>query len=304
MRLLPEEEEAPSTSVPTFSTWELDFSSRPILDARGKKRWELLICSPDRSWVYSKWFPNNRINSTQLKAALQEIIEAEGAVKPQTVRFFRGQMQTIISRALADLDIKPVPSRRCFSLIGLLEERLETVYKRAAGYSDKATSLFTLDLGPPQDLPDALRGESWLFVQLPLGLLREELRAVDTRQTFGANFALASAGLADLPDDTPIPGVAVYSRRAVPLAAWTSGLEVANVAADADRACLVLETGVNQRWRYGNYQRTPENTADARAWEAAKIAARGLHFLVVQADEEADTSAGLWLLQARELPKI
>lgn len=31
---------------------------------------------------------------------------------------------------------------------------------------------------------------------------------------------------------------------------------------------------------------------------------RGLHFLVVQADEEADTSAGLWLLQARELPKI
>ena len=69
----------------------------------------------------------------------------------------------------------------------------------------------------------------------------------------------------------------MYSRRAVPLAAWTSGLEVANVAADADRACLVLETGVNQRWRYGNYQRTPENTADARAWESAKIAARCAH---------------------------
>lgn len=69
-------------------------------------------------------------------------------------------------------------------------------------------------------------------------------------------------------------GVAVYSRRAMPLAAWTSGLELANVSADADRACLVLETGVNQRWRYGNYQRTPKNTADARAWEAAKIAVR------------------------------
>ena len=27
-------------------------------------------------------------------------------------------MQTIISRALTDLDIKPVPSRRCFALIG------------------------------------------------------------------------------------------------------------------------------------------------------------------------------------------
>ncbi len=91
------------------------------------------------------------------------------------------------------------------------------MYKRAAGYSDKATSLFTLDLGPPQDLPDALRGESWLFVQLPLGLLREELRAVDTRQTFGANFALASAGLADLPDDTPVPGALPVSMLYRPL---------------------------------------------------------------------------------------
>ena len=63
---LSEEEEAPSTSVPAFDSWELDFSSRPILDARGKKRWELLICSPDGSWVYSKWFPNNKINSTQV----------------------------------------------------------------------------------------------------------------------------------------------------------------------------------------------------------------------------------------------
>lgn len=58
--------EASTTEVPTSDIWELDFSSRPILDSRGKKRWELLITSPDRSWVYSKWFPNNKINSTQV----------------------------------------------------------------------------------------------------------------------------------------------------------------------------------------------------------------------------------------------
>ena len=155
------ENENSTASLPTSDTWELDFSSRPILDSRGKKRWELLICSPDRSWIYSKWFPNNKINSTQvsclsvpasdkltpvvkrfssvscdegisahvghaecgwwclqLKAALADIISQEGAQAPQRVRFFRGQMQTIISRALTDLDIKPVPSRRCFALIG------------------------------------------------------------------------------------------------------------------------------------------------------------------------------------------
>ena len=57
-----EEDDGP----PTFDTWELDFSSRPILDERGKKRWELLICSPDSSWRFPRFFPNNKINSTQV----------------------------------------------------------------------------------------------------------------------------------------------------------------------------------------------------------------------------------------------
>lgn len=57
-------------------------------------------------------------NRVQLKLALLDLLELKGAVKPKRVRFFRGQMQTIIGRALADLDIKPVPSRRCFTLMG------------------------------------------------------------------------------------------------------------------------------------------------------------------------------------------
>lgn len=55
--------------------------------------------------------------SLQLKLALEEILNLEGAVRPKAVRFFRAQMQTIITRALNDLDIKPVPSRRCFTLL-------------------------------------------------------------------------------------------------------------------------------------------------------------------------------------------
>ena len=55
----------------------------------------------------------------QLKAALVELLEQAGAEKPRKCRFFRGQMQTIISRSLTDLDIAPVPSRRCFTLIGM-----------------------------------------------------------------------------------------------------------------------------------------------------------------------------------------
>lgn len=49
-----------------------------------------------------------------------------------------------------------------------------------------------------------------------------------------------------------------------------SGVELASVVADADRACLLLETGVNERFRYGQYRRTPDSTAEAQAWEEAK----------------------------------
>lgn len=61
---------------------------------------------------------------------------------------------------------------------GWLEERLEGVYKQDPGYSDKASSIFSLDLQSPQELPDNLRGEQWSFVQLPLPDLLTELEQV------------------------------------------------------------------------------------------------------------------------------
>ena len=57
---------------------------------------------------------------SQLRKVLAELISQPGARKPESVKFFRGQMQTIITRALADLEIKPVPSRRCFTLLSAL----------------------------------------------------------------------------------------------------------------------------------------------------------------------------------------
>jgi hypothetical protein len=289
--------------APTSTVWELDFCSRPILDERGKKVWELLICDPSRAFEYSLYFPNNKINSTELKKALEEILSREGAVRPEKVLFFRSQMQTIITRALTELNIQPVPSRRCFALISLLEDRLESVYKKDPQYSDKASTLFTLNMGAPEELPDALRGESWSFVQLPLGALRSELDQVLQGNAFGSVLDVQSLGL-DVNDETLIPGVAIYSRRANPLAAWTNGLELAAVVADTDRAFLVLETGLNERWKYGAYRRTQETTEEANAWEQAKQAVGGLHFLAVMTDEEADDCSGLWLLYDRKPPSV
>lgn len=61
----------PSTSsaakgLPKSSVWEIDFCSRPLLDERGKKVWELLICDPERNFEYSEYFPNSKINSAEV----------------------------------------------------------------------------------------------------------------------------------------------------------------------------------------------------------------------------------------------
>lgn len=53
--------------APRATVWQLDFSSRPILDERGKKRWELLICDEDRKFQYAQYFPNNKINSKEVR---------------------------------------------------------------------------------------------------------------------------------------------------------------------------------------------------------------------------------------------
>ncbi|EFJ49209.1 hypothetical protein VOLCADRAFT_74347 [Volvox carteri f. nagariensis] len=291
-------------AVPKSTVWEIDFCSRPLLDERGKKVWELLICDPERKFEYSEYFPNSKINSAELKRAIERILAQAGAQRPEKARFFRSQMQTIITKALTDCQIKAVPSRRCFTVMSWINERLDSVYKTDPRYSDKAQSLFQLDLGPPEALPDALRGEQWAFVQLPLGTLLQMLRKVEEGEIFGGTFSLGTAGLQDLPMDILIPGVVVFSRRALPLAAWTNGLEIAAVKADVQRSCLILETGVNQRWKYGSWRPNEDSIGEAEGWEIAKEGVKGLHFLAVQPDPDSEELNGLWLLQDCEPPSI
>ena len=69
--------------------WELDFCSRPLLDERGKRVWELLVCDASRQLQYSEYFPSNRINSATLKDALLRVMDDLDAPKPQKIRFFR-----------------------------------------------------------------------------------------------------------------------------------------------------------------------------------------------------------------------
>lgn len=79
----------PETDPESISEWELDFCSRPILDIRGKKIWELVVCDDSLSLQYTKYFPNNVINSITLKDAMVSICDEFGVPLPDKIRYFR-----------------------------------------------------------------------------------------------------------------------------------------------------------------------------------------------------------------------
>ncbi|PNT19853.1 hypothetical protein POPTR_009G059600v4 [Populus trichocarpa] len=285
----------PETDPDSIVEWELDFCSRPILDVRGKKVWELVVCDDSLSLQFTKYFPNNVINSITLKDAIVSISEDLGVPLPERIRFFRSQMQTIITKACKEIGIKPIPSKRCISLLLWLEERYETVYTRHPGFQKGAKPLLALDNPFPMELPDNLFGEKWAFVQLPYSAVREEIASLETSFFFGASLDLDLLGI-EIDDKTMIPGLAVASSRAEPLAAWMNGLEVVAIEADTSRACLILSVGIATRYVYATYKKTPVTTAEAEAWEAAKKACGGLHFLAIQNDLDSDDCVGFWLL--------
>ncbi|BBM98615.1 hypothetical protein MPTK1_1g14850 [Marchantia polymorpha subsp. ruderalis] len=290
-----EESVAEDADLSSLTEWELDFCSRPILDTRGKKIWELVVCDSQRQLRFSRFYPNNVINSGTLRDALVYIIQTLGVPKPQKIRFFRSQMQTIISKACAELDIQPVPSQRCLQLVRWLEERYETVYQQHPGFQEGAGPLLLLEEPLPVDVPDTLRGEQWAFVQLPFSGVLEEMAAVERGDTFGSTLDLETLGI-NIPPDAMIPGVAVASSRATPLAAWTNALEIASIDVDTSRSCLILSSGVSDRWRYAFWRRSPQADQEAMAWQDAKNEVGGLHFIAVQNSLESELCSGFWLL--------
>jgi hypothetical protein len=294
------------------TVWELDFYSRPILDERQKKRWEILICEglqsvdddPDQLFRYSKFVSNSEVNSDQLKAALGEAI-AQSGVQPTRVRYFRYQMQNMIKRACEELGLLPYPSRRTLALQRWLEDRQANVYPHEPGYQPGSSPSVAAPMEVVNPLPDALKGQKWALVTLPA---KDFADMAEWDVGFGESFPLAVAGV---DQETPIPGFIIYSNRATPLAAWMSGLEIACVRAGREEstnyvskntatARLLMDTGTIDTWLMADLV-GPETQAEGDRFEQAKQAANGVHFIAVQADPESESFAGLWLMQSREL---
>jgi len=287
--------------------WELDYYSRPILEADGRKRWELLICAspvaaqsgdgvaPLAPFRWVRACPASSVNSIWLREAIEAALEeakAQGHGRPRRVRCWRGSMRTMVQRAVETLGLELVPSRRCYGLVEWLQERQSQVYPAEEGFMAGPLAPPPAPIRPvPLPLPEVARGDRWAWATLPVAALAE-----------APDWELGFAGLVPLPADldpsTPVPGIRLFSRtRALAIAGWLAGLEPVRLEVDGNQ--LVLEAGLEDRWLLTDLPKE-ERTAAAGAFALAREQAGGLQFIAVQAEESNPRLEGFWLL--RDLP--
>jgi RNA-binding protein Tab2/Atab2 len=276
--------------------WEIDFYSRPLVDERQKKVWELLVCESPSStqqssgelFRYAQYCPSDKVNSLWLGEALQAAM-VEAKQSPQRIRFFRRQMNNMITKACKDIGIPSAASRRSIALRQWLDQRMENFYPSQPNYQAVNSGSVQMFTDPPQPLPEALIGEKWAFVSLAASQFAD-MR--DWQIGFGESFPLDMFGVTP---EMEIPGLILYSPRSVPMAAWMSGLEIVAVQYQpAPKSTLLLETGASESWILARLNGTSQ--AEAARFETNKQQAKGVHFVAIQSTPDSEEFAGFWLL--------
>lgn len=279
--------------------WELDCYSRPVLVDGKKKLWEVLVTDSTGNMRVCRSLPSNKVNSREVRRVIEDIIN-ESEVKPDTIRFFRGAMFNMINIALLDIDVVAKPSRCTFALAQWIEERNRDVYPKMNGYQPTMSGMggiggTFLDIRTAVKLPDALRGEKYAFVGLPLAEFMEGGGVSNDNVGVGRLCPVDTS----LPADSFVQGVIILTSRASALASWLAGTEVAGVKADLRKRELVMETDIDNQYLMAKLNE--DQRKEAANFEEGKDALNGLHFICVQRDENDDDPAGFWLL--REIPE-
>lgn len=282
--------------------WELDFYSRPIRDENNKKLWEVLICespldvktTPEQLFRYNKFCSAKSVNSIFLEEAINDAI-AQSRHSPKKIRFFRRPMSNMITKACDDLGITALPSRRTYALQKWIKERTEQVYPQQEGYDENAVTSSSVQYPAenPAILPDAIRGDKddkWAFVTLEAQSFQE---MAEWEISFGEGFPLS---LFELDPETKIPGLVIFSPRAMPFAGWMSGIELSQIQLQqGSLPRLILQTGSSECWILADIT-NPETLKEAKSFQQAKEKAEGVHFFAIQSDPNSEAFAGFWLL--------
>ena len=277
--------------------WEIDFYSRPVIEEDGKKRWELLITTTNnfkdkKTFKWEKICPASTVNSIWLKDALEEAIneaKGQGWDSPSVIRCWRSSMKTMIKRAVDQMGIELISSRRTYSLLEWLIDRERNFYPQQKGYTG-------VSLAPPSNpitnqaipLPEEVRGDSWSFASLSLNTLRE----ADEWQIEFSNLIPIKESINE---NVFIPGIRLFSpKRSLALAAWLGGLEPAKLLIEGTQ--IILEAGQADRWLVTDVEEAAKN-AIKNNFQNTKKDSDGLQFISVQKNIEQNSLDGFWMLR-------
>lgn len=150
---------------------------------------------------------------------------------------------------------------------------------------------------PPVPLPEELWGDRWQFASLTAGDFWDYFSGrMIPIQSLPQPWQPLQLGLAS---DQFLPGVAITGgRRSMQLAKWigtTDPREILYQPGTPDG--VILHSGDHDRHILATFE-DPEMRQAGEIFMQRKLAAQGLHFLLIQPDDSGMTQSGVWLLKA------
>lgn len=274
-----------------MTIWQADFYHLPPTPTQATRKWELLICDRDRSFIYTAQCDSADANpqwlAKQLKIAAQDKL-------PAKIQVFRPQALGLLSLAAQQIGIPIEATRHTQALKQELKQRATPNYHP-----------LKLEQPPPQALPENIWGEEWTFASINSGEISDLFsdRPIPIKnipeQFLPLNMGIASG--------ISIPGVVVYGgKKSLILARWLEQQQpvwLTYIPTEVGQSGgLILETGLVDRWIFNTFD-NQEFASVAQDYEQKKQASQGLHFLLIQPDNSGMTYTGFWLLKQLTIDK-
>ena len=276
------------------STWQLDFYRRPLQDNNGNPLWELLICDESMSFTYGEFCPQAEASAVWLRSQL-EIAKTKAGGWPPYISIFRPQSVSLGEVACRELPVDVRPQRNVPTLKQWLKSRAAW-YNNLPNHTRESYDPLAIDRPAPAPISDYLMGDRWQFAAIGTAELKRLVQEPIPLLHIPQGLSPVTLGL---PSTILIPGVIIDGgRQSMRLAQW---LQSANpvmlqyIPGPPDG--LLLEAGLADRWIMATFEDTDVASA-ARTFTERKLAAKGLHFLLVRPDDSGITYTGLWLLQS------
>ena len=277
-----------------YRAWQLDFYRRPLTDDSGNPLWELLICDSDMTFTYGEFCPQPEASAPWLRQQLQSACDRAGGW-PTHIELFRPQAVSLTEVACRDLPVAVKPRRDTQVIKQWLKQRA-VWYPTLSNYSGDPYEPIALDRPAPAPIADHLMGDSWQFAALsPTDLQRLQQAPIPILSAPGT---LSPVNLG-LPSTLAIPGIVIDGgRQSMRLAQWLQATEpvmLQYIAGMPDG--VLLEAGLADRWILATFT-DDDVAAAARTFTERKLAAKGLHFLLIRPDDSGMTYTALWILQS------